>query len=191
MNIYMDCKLVSKASMGGVATIIFVILLSQTRFFTFLINTVLGRAVLLFIVLGITCAHYIFGVIAVLAIIVIYNQSGMEYIEGYETMSSTTDDKTKKPTTPATPVTPAAPMAPAAPATPMAETKTKTETDVASKTMDPIGAREGFNMRDRERIMQKGKRSSDIMGIANIRRQSDDAVEPNDPSGFTDNAAPF
>lgn len=219
----MDSKLVSKASMGGVATIIFVILLSHTRFFTFLINTVLGRAMLLLLVLGISCVHHIFGVIAVLAIIVIYNHSGMEYMEGYEAMSATTDENTKKPmaqassmvpVTPATPATsmrPATSMTPAtttmAPATttmapamapamtpamtPMTDTKTKMETGAASKTTDPIGAREGFNMRDYERTMQKGKRSSDIMGIANIRRQSDDAVEPNDPSGFTDNAAPF
>jgi hypothetical protein len=97
-----------------------------------------------------------------------------------KTVKPMADDKTVKPMAP---MTPATPMAPMTPATPMADTK--------AKTTDPIGAREGFNMRDRERIMQKGKRSSDIMGIANIRRQSDDAVEPNDPSGFTDNAAPF
>jgi len=51
-------------------------------------------------------------------------------------------------------------------------------------------AREGFNLIDRERVMQKGKRASDLIGVADTRQQSD-AVEPNDPSCFADQAAQF
>jgi hypothetical protein len=64
----------------------------------------------------------------------------------------------------------------------------------AKKPMDdskkPV-AREGFNLIDRERVMQKGKRASDLIGVADTRKQSDDAVEPNDPSCFADQAAQF
>jgi hypothetical protein len=38
--------------------------------------------------------------------------------------------------------------------------------------------------------MQKGKRASDLIGVADTRQQSD-AVEPNDPSCFADQAAQF
>ena len=84
----MDSKLLSKTNMGGLATIILVILLCQARFFNFMVGTTLGRAVLVFLVLGITCAHHILGVIAVLAIIVIYNQSNVDYMEGLATLSA-------------------------------------------------------------------------------------------------------
>ena len=45
----MDSKLLSKTNMGGVATIILVILMCQARFFNFLVGTTLGRAVLVFL----------------------------------------------------------------------------------------------------------------------------------------------
>jgi hypothetical protein len=64
--------------------------------------------------------------------------------------------------------------------------------DDSKKPVDdtkPI-AREGFNLIDRERVMQKGKRASDLIGVADTRQQSD-AVEPNDPSCFADQAAQF
>ena len=161
----MDSKLLSKTNMGGLATIILVILLCQARFFNFMVGTTLGRAVLVFLVLGITCAHHILGVISVLAIIVIYNQSNVDYMEGFTKGSP---DATMHATMPAT----------------MPDAKKPT---VDAKK--PV-AREGFNLIDRERFMQKGKRSSDLIGVADTRQQSD-AVEPNDPSCFADQAAQF
>ena len=43
----MDFNLVSKNNVGAVATLFLVILLSQARFFDFLIDTALGRAILI------------------------------------------------------------------------------------------------------------------------------------------------
>lgn len=182
----MDSKLLSKTNMGGVATIILVILLCQARFFNFMVGTTLGRAVLVFLVLGITCVHHILGVIAVLAIIVIYNQSNVDYIEGF-TKGSAGDDKLPKKMGVAS-VMPATMSADAKPATmPAAHDKS---TDDSKKPAEKAVAREGFNLIDRERVMQKGKRASDLIGVADTRQQSD-AVEPNDPSCFADQAAQF
>jgi len=178
----MDSKLLSKTNMGGVATIILVILLCQARFFNFMVGTTLGRAVLVFLVLGITCAHHILGVISVLAIIVIYNQSNVDYMEGFTKGSADgmlkDDDKLPKKMGTAV-VKPA-------------DAKKPATMPVAKPTVDakkPV-AREGFNLIDRERFMQRGKRSSDLIGVADTRQQSD-AVEPNDPSCFADQAAQF
>ena len=176
----MDSKLLSKTNMGGLATIIFVILLCQARFFNFLVGTTLGRAVLVFLVLGITCVHHILGVIAVLAIVVIYNQSNVDYMEGF-TDGAVNNNKM------------GAAVIKVAPKDDKNIDADKKAMD-AKKPMDdskkPV-AREGFNLLDSERVMQKGKRASDFMGVADTRRQSDDAVEPNDPSCFADQAAQF
>jgi hypothetical protein len=191
----MDSKLLSKTNMGGVATIILVILLCQARFFNFMVGTTLGRAVLVFLVLGITCAHHILGVIAVLAIIVIYNQSNVDYMEGFATVSPDAkkpmdekpmDDMQAKKM--GTAVVMPATIKPSDAKKP----DVKPATMPAAKPVDdtkPV-AREGFNLIDRERVMQKGKRASDLIGVADTRQQSD-AVEPNDPSCFADQAAQF
>ena len=199
----MDSKLVSKTNMGVMAAIIFIILLSQPRFFRFLINTTLGRATLVFLILGVACIHNIFGVVAVLAVIVIYNQSGMEYIEGLEMPKPTsmpappnaTDDNTNVKSTAADDAVKATPDPKAMSdpkATPDPNVKPKTKNDKTKLTTESfIGGREGFNLLDRERIMQKGKCSNDIMGVADSRGQTDGDVEPNDPSNFAGTAAQF
>ena len=188
----MDSKLLSKTNMGGLATIIFVILLCQARFFNFLVGTTLGRAVLVFLVLGITCVHHILGVIAVLAIVVIYNQSNVDYMEGF-TEGVVNNNKM------GTAVIKVAPKDDKKPVADKKAMDAKNSMDAkkamdAKKPMDdskkPV-AREGFNLLDSERVMQKGKRASDFMGVADTRRQLDDAVEPNDPSCFADQAAQF
>jgi hypothetical protein len=184
--------------MGGVATIILVILMCQARFFNFLVGTTLGRAVLVFLVLGITCAHHILGVIAVLAIIVIYNQSNVDYMEGFT--KGTVDDKSmtddKLPKKMGTAVVKPATMPVDDSKKPSDDSKksaddSKPKDDTKSKDDSKPVAREGFNLIDRERVMQKGKRASDLIGVADTRKQSDDAVEPNDPSCFADQAAQF
>lgn len=136
----------------------------------------------MFLVLGITCAHHILGVISVLAIIVIYNQSNVDYMEGFSKGSAGDKSMGVVSVMPAT-------MPLAKPATMPAADKAK---DDDKKPVDAkkAVAREGFNLIDRERVMQKGKRASDLIGVADIRQQSD-AVEPNDPSCFADQAAQF
>ena len=73
----------SKNNMGAIATIILIILLSQSRFFNFLIDTALGRVFLLAFILAITCMNKILGVIVVLFIMIMFNQSTIGYMEGF------------------------------------------------------------------------------------------------------------
>ncbi len=75
----------SKNNMGAIATIILIILLSQSRFFNFLIDTALGRVFLLAFILAITCMNKILGVIIVLFIMIMFNQSTIGYMEGFTT----------------------------------------------------------------------------------------------------------
>ena len=182
----MNFKLVSKNNMGIVSTLILVILLSQSRFFDFLIDTALGRTVLILFILGISYTNKILGVVAVLFIIIMFNQSDIGYIEGFTSSTPTptggaTNDKLKlkeqkdkldaqKLKSQQNATTTASSAAATIPAT-----TPKTETFVG---------REGFNMIDRERTMQKGKRSSEVPVFSNTRSQNDD-VEPSDKSVFT------
>jgi hypothetical protein len=81
----MAFNLGSKNNMGAIATIILIILLSQSRFFNFLIDTALGRVFLLAFILAITCMNKILGVIIVLFIMIMFNQSTIGYMEGFTT----------------------------------------------------------------------------------------------------------
>lgn len=79
----MDFKLESKNNMGAIATIILIILLSQSRFFNFLIDSALGRVFLIAFILAITCMNKILGVVIVLFIMIMFNQSTIGYMEGF------------------------------------------------------------------------------------------------------------
>ena len=59
----MNLKLISKNNMGIVATLILVILLSQSRLFNFLIDTALGRAVLILFILVISYTNKVNSVL--------------------------------------------------------------------------------------------------------------------------------
>jgi hypothetical protein len=79
----MDFKLISKNNVGIVATLFLVIILSQARFFDFLVDTALGRAILILFILGISYINKILGVVAVLFIIIFFNNSDIGYLEGF------------------------------------------------------------------------------------------------------------
>lgn len=79
----MDFNFVSKNNIGAVATLVLIIILSQSRFFDFLIDTALGRAVLIMFILCISCVNKILGVVAVLFIIIMFNHSSLGYLEGF------------------------------------------------------------------------------------------------------------
>ena len=80
----MDFKLVDKKNMGVVALLLLVIILSQSRFFNFLIDTALGRAFLIAFIIFISCCHKIMGIVGVLLIIIMFNKSGIGILEGFD-----------------------------------------------------------------------------------------------------------
>jgi hypothetical protein len=149
----MDFNFTSKINMGIISTMILIILLSQSRFFNFLIDNSLGRTILLMFVLGISYIHKIFGVVAVLFIIIAFNQNGLGYLEGFQE-----DDK-----------------------------KDEKKKDEKKKDDKPT---EGFNTLDREHVILKGKRSSELPVYSKSRTQ-DDSVEPSDKSSFNSSYTTF
>ena len=157
----MDFKLVSKNNMGVVATLILVILLSQARFFNFLIDTALGRAFLILFILVISYVNKMLGVVAVLFIVIMFNNSNIGYMEGFTGTTTVSSSNEKKLTT--------------------------TSSNVATPTTT---GREGFNTTDRELNMLRGKRSNEVPVLSNARSQSED-VDPTDMSIFKDTLSTF
>jgi hypothetical protein len=181
----MDFKFNSKTTLGAISTLTLVIILSQSHFFDFLIDTALGRAALICLIIGISYTHKILGVVAVLFVIIMFNQSYLGSSEGFTSQPATTDatampdankmsadvaadDKKQKPSTVTTTVSSAV----STPTTPPPTTST-------GETF--VGGREGFNMTEREGTLLRGKRSNEVPVFSNARSQSDD-VAPADKS---------
>lgn len=186
----MDFKFNSKTTLGAISTLTLVIILSQSRFFDFLIDTALGRAVLICLIIGISYTHKILGVVAVLFVIIMFNQSYLGSSEGFTQPATTTvaavtdssntappmsdadkmpaDDKKQKPST----VTTTLSSAVSTPTPPPPTTST-------GETF--VGGREGFNITEREGTLLRGKRSNEVPVFSNARSQSDN-VEPADKS---------
>ena len=152
----MDFKLVSKNNMGIVVTLILVILLSQSKFFNFLIDTGLGRSVLILFILVISYVNKILGAVAVLFIIIIFNQSNIGYMEGFTANKNSSVDKKQHK---------------------LNNLKVKNKSAVSNASTnspESFSGREGFNTVDRESTMLRGKRSSEVHMLSNARTQNED-----------------
>jgi hypothetical protein len=195
----MDFKLVSKNNMGVFMTLILVILLSESRVFDFLIDTPLGRMMLLAFVILIAYTNKILGLIAVLFIIIGFNQNNMSmvysynYYEGFDVSGNSVDAsgnsvdasgnalkgtiqnaiKTKLQT---------AQQDMSGNITNSSTTATTTSSSVSGT--ETFKGREGFCMTDRESNMLRGKQSNTIPVFNNSREQDDD-ISPSDKSVFS------
>lgn len=166
----MAFKLVSKNNIGIFTTLVLAILLSQSKFFDFLMDTPLGRIALLSFVIFIAYTNQILGLIAVLCIVIAFN-SNVNIVSGYnlyEGFKKKDDDDN--------------------------ESKKKTginKLEIKNTLEKPKSvAREGFCMTDRENNMLRGKQSNTISVFDNLREQSDD-VSPSDKSIFTSDYETF
>jgi hypothetical protein len=92
----MDLNIVSKNNLGAVVALFLVVILSQAKFFNFLLDTALGRAVLILFIIFISYTSKILGVVSILFIIIMFNNSDIGYIEGNTTMSSAKKEDIKK-----------------------------------------------------------------------------------------------
>ena len=169
----MDLKLVSKNNVGAVSTIFLLILLTQAKFFNFLISTPLGRTILILFILGISYTNTIFGIVLVLFIIIKFNNIDINYMEGFKNsnIDSVTNIKEKYN---------------------IQQTKNETNDKVQEKKneikekLEPnVKSIEGFNMIERESMMMRGKSSNEVPVFSNARNQDD--VEPSDKSIFSGN----
>ncbi len=168
----MNFKLISKNNVGIVATLFLVIILSNSRFFDFLVDTALGRAILILFILGISYINKILGVVAVLFIIILFNNSDIGYLEGYTNSTSkkkrkdTLKKKNKKKGL-------------------NDDEEDEDEAETKGKGKGKGKGIEGFNINEREHMMLRGKRSNEIPVYSNARNQDD--VEPTDKSVFVGN----
>ena len=189
----MDFKFNSKTTLGAISTLTLVIILSQSRFFNFLIDTALGRAALICLIMGISYTHKILGVVAVLFVIIMFNQSYLGSSEGFTSQPATKDATTKDATTTDSTTTDADKMSAddaahdkkqkssAVTTTLSSAVSTPTPTHTTSTGETFVGGREGFNITEREGTLLRGKRSNEVPVFSNARSQSDD-VEPADKS---------
>jgi membrane-bound ClpP family serine protease len=191
----MDFKFNSKTTLGAISTLTLVIILSQSRFFDFLIDTALGRAALICLIIGISYTHKILGVVAVLFVIIMFNQSYLGSSEGFTSQPATMPDATAAATDAAAATMPADKMSsdvaagdkkpkPSTVTTTVSSavsTPTPTPTPTTSTGETCVGGREGFNMTEREGTLLRGKRSNEVPVFSNARSQSDN-VAPADKS---------
>lgn len=193
----MGFKLVSKNNVGIAITLILVVLLSQSRFLDFLIDAPLGRMILLAFVIFIAYTNKILGLIAVLFIIIAFNQNSSNmvysynYYEGFDVSGNDASGnvlnqvKSKLQTAQAN--IQAAQANIQAQAT-SDSSQTATTTSSSASGTETFKGREGFCMTDRETNMLRGKQSNVIPVFNKSREQSDD-VSPSDKSIFTSDYA--
>ena len=171
----MKIKLIGKTNIGVFITLILILLLSQSKIFNFLIDYALGRFILIFFILGISYTNKIIGVISVLFIIIIFNQTKIGYFENFDTKSSSQPLPQIIPTTPTT--------------SSLKTNKTTTGSKTPNKKNINI-SKEGFNIIDRESNIQKGKQSNSVPVLPNVRNQNED-VGAYDSSVFTNSFSSF
>jgi len=181
----MKPTLVSKNNIGGATALLLVILLSQSKFFNFLLDTALGRAILILFILVISYTNKILGVVSVLFIIIMFNSSDIGYLEGFDTptTSSTSSTSATDSTTVADSSTKPNKTSPTnSSTTTSSSTAQKNPPTTAAPAATPTTittATEGFNTIDNERNIQKGKQSNSIP-VNNATREPYANVEPFD-----------
>jgi hypothetical protein len=164
---------VSKNNIGAAISLFLVILLSQARVFNFLLDTALGRAVLILFILVISYTNQILGVVSILFIIIMLNNSDVGYLEGFDTPTSSSSTGSADPGPDI-----------------VAKQNNKSSTPVAAKVAAkaapvvvapaiPSTTTEGFNTLDNERNIQKGK-SSNSISVSSSMRESTGNIEPFD-----------
>jgi len=195
----MNFNVISKNNMGVIITLILVILLSQSRVFDFLIDTHLGRIFLLAFVILIAYTNKILGLLAVLLIIISFNNHKINMVYSYnffepnvslfegfdgsgnsmQVTKSVEEAKDKVKNKISSNVQNI-----------MDNSQTTTATSSAVSSTETFKGREGFNMSDRETNILRGKSSNSVTVFNNLREQTDD-VSPTDKSVFTSDYSTF
>jgi hypothetical protein len=173
----MDFNIVSKNNLGTVIALLLVVILSQAKFFNFLLDTALGRAILITFIIIISYMNKILGVVSVLFIIIIFNNSDIGYMEGFTSNNKPMNmngqmNMTGPMNNPAAPAAPAGKMM--APPSKMMAPPSKMMPP-PSKMMAPAGkmnttndAAEGFDIIGTESTIKRGKPSNTIPATKSV-----------------------
>jgi hypothetical protein len=169
--------------------------LSQSRFFDFLTETALGRMFILVLIIFISYTNKFLGLLAVLFVIIAFNQYDMNvvqsynYYEGFDgsgnstasavlndkiTIEKAKEDIAKQKLTALSNQGNSSQTA----------TTTSSAASGTTTTTESFNGREGFCMTDRESNILRGKQSNTIPVFNNTRNQ-DDNVSPSDKSVFS------
>lgn len=179
----MNFKFVSKNNIGVVVALLLAVLLSQAKFFNFLFDTALGRSVLVLLVFILAYVNKIVGVVAVLFIIILFNQSNSGYLEGFTDASGNKEARTTerkqikqnvkanvaaKATTTTKPITTTT-----KPITATSATTTTPATPLQTKLTSSVqGGAEGFDVIGTENNIQRGKQSNKIPVSQHMRESA-------------------
>ena len=186
----MNFNIVSKNNVGVVTSLLLVVLLSQSKFFNFLLDNALGRTILIMFILLISYTNKILGIVSVLFIIIMFNNSDFGYMEGLttETQSSTTttDEKPLGSTTPPI-LTDEQKKEILKNLQPNLENNSQADSSNNVNTKDNK-ASEGFDIIGSENTIKRGKQSNSIPVHDSVK--SSDDVLPFDNS-FSDSYSAF
>jgi hypothetical protein len=162
--------------------LLFITLLSQSKMFDLLIDTVLGRFLLILFIIVLSYVHQMLGVVAVLFTILVFNASGFR-LEGFET-------KAEEPIHSSTKVNDVKNdgAAKTADAKKTADVKVAAAKAAAANEVEASKkkeVKEGFetNILNLERTMQKGKREN----VTSYKQDCDEVVANESGTSF----APF
>ena len=168
--------MISKKNIGFMITLLLSLLLTQSKVFSFFVNTYLGRTFLVLILIYISYLNNILGIVSVLLIIIMfsnYDVKMLEGLEGLENKENKTEDteQTEQPKQPKQ--------------TEQTELmNTPKEYNIEKKTELPENASiEGFDLVSAESNIQKGKQSNSIP-VFSFSRQSDEVL-PYDKSDYS------
>jgi hypothetical protein len=150
---------IGKNNVGGAVALLFVILLSQAKIFNILIDTVLGRMVLIAFLLIISYLNKILGVVVVLIIVIMFNHSNIGYMEGF-TSDASNNATSKIKTDASNNASSSAPASP--PASPPTPPTPPVSPPVSPPTPPASTATEGFDIIGKESNLKRGKQSNSI-----------------------------
>lgn len=161
---------ISNKNTGAVILLLLILLLSQSRIVDLFVNSALGRVALLVFILAISYLNNTLGVISVLLIILMLNNSGWNILEGAETMDATESTEAAADAA-AVAAADAAPVV----AEESEEDKKKRIDDLQKQLADakaalsnsdpetePKVTTEGFDILGTERELQQGKKANSI-----------------------------
>jgi hypothetical protein len=189
-------KMMNKNSVGGAGLLLFFIVISQARLFDFLIDTSLGRILLILTLISLSYCHGILGVVGVLLIIIAFNHSGLSFLsEGFETTGDATPaGETIKAEIKLDPDSVAAiksqmmakvKKAKEASASSSTDSTTTTDSFVTTRGM------EGFNVLGIENNLKRGKQSNSIPTSSYSKQNSDFISAYEGPSSIFGNFSLF
>jgi hypothetical protein len=177
-------------------TFLVIIALNQSSMLDFALHTYLGRTLFIIILIFITSANKLCGLLVVISIIVIYNNKVQ--LEGFTEKERKTIKKVIK-----TPSTTVAPDNEAEIKDDAVDIKEKATVEVDAvdeetlkkqitslvKNIKKNKPKEGFCMSDRESTLLRGKQPNSV--VLNDSRKQPDHVSPSDDTDFVSGPSPF